>query len=355
MSRLFEVKDVDRRFYQERLKDFLPDQIVDIHTHVWLKSFRKAPPTARAVTWPLRVAEQGPIEDLIETYRLLFPGKSVKPLMFSFVESHEDDFEGANAYVSRAAREHGFAALVFASPQWSAPRLEQEILNGHFIGAKVYLTLSPAHIPVDEIRISDFLPHHQLEVLDRHGWIVMLHIPRSGRLRDPVNLADMLEIERRYPHAQVIMAHVGRAYCPEDVGDAFEVLAGTQRMMFDISANTNASVFEQLIRAVGPRRILFGSDLPITRMRIRRICEGGEYVNLVPKDLYGDVSGDGHMRELDGEQAGGLSFFLYEEIDAFRRAVHAAGLTSQDIEDVFHGNAVRVIESASGRTAGKEL
>ncbi len=344
MSPLFEVKDVDRRFYQEKLKGFLPDRIVDVHTHVWLKSSRRAAPTGRAVTWPLRVAEQGPIEELIETYRLMFPGKSVKPLIFSFVESHEDDFEGANAYVRRAASEHGFAALVFASPQWSAERLEQEIRGGGFIGAKVYLTLSPAQIPADRIRIFDFLPHHQLEVLDRHGWVVMLHIPRSSRLRDPVNLADMIEIERRYPNARVIIAHVGRAYCPEDVGDAFAVLAQTRRMLFDISANTNAAVFEQLIRTVGPRRILFGSDLPITRMRMRRICENGNYINLVPKDLYGDVSDDKHMREVDGEQADALSFFLYEEIDAFRRAAQATGLTPRDIEDVFHGNAVRLIE-----------
>jgi hypothetical protein len=226
-------------------------------------------------------------------------------------------------------------------PQWSAQRLEREIREGGFLGAKVYLTLSPADIPVDQIRIFDFLPHQQLEVLNERGWIVMLHIPRCGRLRDPVNLADMLEIDRRYPKARVIIAHVGRAYCPEDGGDAFAVLRETKHLLFDISANTNAAVFEQIIRTVGPRRILFGSDLPITRMRMRRICEQGNYVNLVPKGLYGDVSDDKHMREVEGAQAEALSFFLYEEIDAFRRAAQATGLTPADIEDVFHGNAVR--------------
>jgi len=201
---------------------------------------------------------------------------------------------------------------------------------------------------VDQIRIFDFLPHHQLEVLNEHGWIVMLHIPRCARLRDPVNLADMLEIDRRYPKAKVIIAHVGRAYCPQDVGDAFAVLKETQRLLFDISANTNATVFEQLIRTVGPRRILFGSDLPITRMRMRRICEKGNYVNLVPKGLYGDVSDDKHMREVAGGQAEALSFFLYEEIDAFRRAAQATGLTTADMEDVFYANAARLIDSREG-------
>ncbi len=349
MSRLFDVKDVDRRFYREKLQSFLPDRIIDVHTHVWLKDFRQAPPTGRAVTWPLRVAGQDPVADLIETYDLLFPGKAARPVMFSFVESHEDDFEAANAYVSRAAREHGFAALVFASPRWSAQRLEHEIQAGGFVGAKVYLTLSPADIPVDQIRIFDFLPHQQLEVLNEHGWIVMLHIPRSGRLRDPVNLADMLEIDQRYPKARVIIAHVGRAYCPEDVGDAFAVLRDTKHLLFDISANTNAAVFEQLIRTVGPRRIFFGSDLPITRMRMRRICEKGNYVNLVPKGQYGDVSDDKHMREIEGTQAEALSFFLYEEIDAFRRAAQATGLTPAQVKDVFYGNAAKLIGSDEGR------
>ena len=346
MAPLLDIKDVDRKFYRDKLADFLPSRIVDLHTHVWLRDFRRAQPTGRAVTWPLRVAEQQPIEDLIETYELLFPGKSVWPLMFSFVESHEDDFAAANAYVSQAARARDLVALIFASPQWSAERLEKEIRAGGFLGAKVYLTLAPDHLATDRIRIFDFLPHHQLEVLDRHRWIVMLHIPRSGRLRDPANLADMLEIERRYPNAQIVIAHAGRAYCVEDVGDAFTVLAQTERLLFDISANTNAAVFEQLIRTVGPRRILFGSDLPITRMRMRRVCENGTYVNLVPKGLYGDVSDDPHMREVDGAEADALSFFLYEQIDAFRRAAQAAGLTAGDIEDVFYGNAVRLIATA---------
>ena len=35
MSRLFDVNDVDRRFYQERLQGFLPEKIIDVHTHVW--------------------------------------------------------------------------------------------------------------------------------------------------------------------------------------------------------------------------------------------------------------------------------------------------------------------------------
>jgi len=33
---LFEVTENDKRIYEEELRDFLPDKILDVHTHVWL-------------------------------------------------------------------------------------------------------------------------------------------------------------------------------------------------------------------------------------------------------------------------------------------------------------------------------
>ncbi len=235
---------------------------------------------------------------------------------------------------------------MFAHPSWSGPVLEETIERGGFVGAKVYLSHSPSYLPQGEIRIYDFLPPWQLEVLNRRGWIVMLHIPRDARLRDPVNLHQMLDIEQHYPNVKVIIAHVGRAYCDQDVGDAFEVLQPAERLLWDFSANTNATVFRQLIEAVGPKRILFGSDLPITRMRMRRIEREGRYVNLVPPGLYGDVSGDPNMGEVSVEEGKALTFFMYEELLAFKRAAEETGLSRGDLEDVFWNNAQRLLASA---------
>lgn len=346
MSALFEVKDTDKAFYEQRLKSFLPDRFIDIHTHVWPDSIRLPAASApvRAVTWPSLVAKDNPIEDLFETYRLMFPGKDVTPLIFSQVSS-DYDLRAGNDYVARCARQHHLPSLMVARPQQSAEEFERGIERGGFLGCKVYLNFAEPYIPEKEIRIYDFLPPHHLDVLHRHGWMAMLHIPRDGRLKDPVNVAQMMEIDRKYPSIRLIVAHVGRAYCPEDVGSAFEVLAHSNHMSFDFSANTNADVFRQLIRAVGPKRIVFGSDLPILRMRMRRICEHGRYVNVVPKGLYGDVAGDPHMRELEGDEAGRLTFFMYEEIDAFRRAAEAEGLNRENIEDIFYHNAKTMIDS----------
>jgi predicted TIM-barrel fold metal-dependent hydrolase len=301
MSSLFEVKRVDREFFQQRLESFLPANIIDIHTHVWLDKFQSKQKRAdfRAVTWPERVALDNSIEDLVETYSLLFPGKKVLPLIFGFALSSGDDIHAGNQYVSECGRKNRVPALLFADPRWDEIELEERIASRNFLGVKVYLTRADPRIPEKDIQIYDFLPRRQLRVLDRRGAILMLHIPRPGRLRDPLNLSQIIEIERQYQNVKIIIAHVGRAYCPEDVGNAFEVLGETRKVTFDISANTCAATFEQAIRAVGPERILFGSDLPITRMRMRRICEGGNYLNLIPRGLYGDVAGETHLRELE--------------------------------------------------------
>jgi predicted TIM-barrel fold metal-dependent hydrolase len=334
---LFAITPYDQSVYEREIRDFLPDRLWDVHVHLW-KRVHLLPGRGsfRSIDWPFRVADQNPAEHLLETYRLLFPGKLVQPLVFGTPQA---DLEATNAYVANVARTHGWPALIFSHPRWSAREFERRILEGGFLGAKSYLSLAPEYLPADEIRTFDFFPPSHLDVLNRHGWLMMLHLPRAARLRDSVNLAQLLEIEERYPHLTVIVAHVGRAYCPEDVGDAFERLSTTQRLMFDISANTNDEVFEQALRAIGPRRLLFGSDLPILRMRMRRICEKGRYVNLVPRGLYGDVTGDPHLREVDSPESDRLTFFMYEEIRAFRRAAERVGLSRADVERVFYANA----------------
>lgn len=333
---LFEVKEVDKRYYKERLEDFLPQNIFDAHTHVYHPS-SAAEGEERCVTWPLLVADRNPIEDLVETGKLMFPGKNYKSLIFGMPEK-DYDLTDSNAYVSEVSKQTGLPSLMLVHPEMSAEELEKNLIDGGFSGIKVYLSYAPLYIPVSEIRIFDFLTHEHLEVCDKLGMAVTLHISRNGRLKDPVNIAQMLEIEEKYKNVKLIIAHVGRAYCNNDVGDAFEKLSRTKNMVFDFSANTNSWVFEQLIKAVGPERIFFGSDLPIARMRMKRIEEDGVYKNVVPRGLYGDVSDDKNMKEVDSPEADELSFFMYETMDNFRKAAINTKLSSSDVDKVFWKN-----------------
>lgn len=351
---LFEVTANDRRIYEEELRDFLPDRIFDVHVHISLESHktaakRKPGEVKRTVTWPSLVAKQNSIEDLQETYRLFFPGKECRALMFSGAGHKEE----VNQYVSDVSKQSGFPALYYSHPEQTADQIEEEIRKGGFLGLKSYLDLSPKYIPEAEIRIYDFFPRHQLERLNEMGGICMLHIPRHGRLKDPVNIQQILEIKRDFPRILLVVAHVGRAYTAGDIGDAFTQLEQAPDLMYDFCANCCEYAITEVIRSAGVKNVMFGLDLPILRMRTHRIEENGTYINLIPPGLYGDPSQDSHLREVSMEEAEKITFFAYEELLAFKRAAKTLGLTQEDIADIMCNNAERMVEQARKNIYGE--
>ena len=174
------------------------------------------------------------IEDLNETNRLLFPDNKVLSVLYGDC-SASSDRKANNAYVAEAAEKNGYAALYLCHPNDTPEELEQNVLaNPVFKGIKVYLQFAPSYIPADEIRIYDFLTKEHLAVCDKHGWVVQLHIARPRRLADPVNYVQLLEIEQNYPNLQLIVAHLGRAYANEDVGDALDYLKNTEKTVWDL-------------------------------------------------------------------------------------------------------------------------
>lgn len=327
------LTDYDRRVWEERLRDFLPERMIDVHVHLWEPGSRKTGEKG-CVTWTSLVAPSQTYEDMKESYYTLFPGKKVTQVVMG---SPSCDLPTVNAYVQRCIAAHGNRAY-YCTNYDTPDEVILDALEHGFCGIKPYQNNSPDYIPANELRIFDFLTPRHLELMNRVGGIVMLHIPRSLRLRDPINLAQMVEIDELYPNAKVIIAHIGRAYIPSDVGDAFEILRRTKNLYFDFSANTSAYAMEKLLEAVGTKRVMFGSDMPFTKMRMFRIEDNGTYVNVVPRGLYGDVSNDPHMRESDNPD---ITTFMYEELLAFRETCGKLGLTRADVGDLMYGNASR--------------
>ena len=340
---LFEVTANDKRIYEQELRDFLPEKMIDVHAHVWLDHLKVKDPNEpkRTVTWTQVVALDDSIEDLQETYRLIFPGQDVSALFFANGEG-----DGNNNYVSESSQKTGWPALYFSHPSETAEELENHIRQGGFLGVKSYLSLSPKYIPGPEVRIFDFFPKHQLAVLDRMGAIMMLHIPRNGRLKDPVNLAQIAEIKEEFPNIRLIVAHIGRAYVESDIGNAFDTLDKYPTLMYDFCANCCDIAIETCLRHAGAKHLMFGLDMPILRLRTHRIEENGTYINLVPPGIYGDLGGDPHMREVSKEEGEKITFFAYEELLAFKRVAEKLNLSRQDVEDIMYNNAHNLIEGA---------
>lgn len=332
------INDYDRLVYENELKDFLPTEFIDFHTHIHKASFDSFGNHNGGSSWTDMVADEMTAENLVEALTGLFPENIVTPLVFGGVLCNLNQ---VNEYVCTKRQEFGFPALYRTSYDMSKDELEEKVNMGGFLGLKPYLSNCPSYIPSKEVRIFDILPKEHLEAADKNGWIVMLHIPRDARLKDKVNIAQLMEIEEKYPDIKLVVAHIGRAYSIEDIGDAFEVLGKTKNMYFDFTANLSDDAIKACIKAVGTKRLIFGSDLPVAIMRMYRITEDGVYYNVVPRGLYGDVTNEPHMRETDEEN---VTLMIYEQLRALKRVAIELKLSDNDIESIMYSNAKKLLE-----------
>ena len=331
------VTDYDRFVYEKELLDFLPDEFIDFHVHSYKNTFDSWGGYNGGSDWTRLVADEMTTEQMIECFDRLFPKNRVTPLVFGGCLK---DIEQTNNYVMKESKKYGFPTLYRCSYDMAPDELEEKVNRGGFLGLKPYLSNCPPYIPTKEIRIFDFLPHEQLKVADKNGWIIMLHIPRDGRLKDRVNIAQLMEIEEKYPNIKLVVAHIGRAYSIEDIGDAFDILGKTKNMYFDFTANVSDDAIEACINAVGTKRLMFGSDLPFAIMRMYRITENGVYYNVVPRGLYGNVDGQPHMRETDETD---VTMMIYEQMRALKRVSAKLKLKDSDVEDILCNNAKTLI------------
>ena len=115
--------------------------------------------------------------------------------------------------------------------------------------------------------------------------------------------------------------------------------------MFDFTANVCDEAIKACIQAVGTQRLMFGSDLPISIMRMYRITdpETGWYRNVVPRGLYGDVSYDAHMQESDEQD---ITLMIYEQLRAFKRVAADLHLTDTQVEQIMYTNAKSLLDGA---------
>jgi predicted TIM-barrel fold metal-dependent hydrolase len=339
MGKGFEYKACDRAFYDKHLKDFLPDKMFDAHVHISTAGLSRYGSHNGGSTWTDYLCKEMGVEEFLAMNKEMFPNQKMEALIFGMCLTGINE---TNAYVINNNKDYGFPMLYRSDYAQSPDELEANVKAGGFIGLKPYLSNCPSYIPSNEVRIFDFLPPAQLEVANKNGWIIMLHIPRNKRLGDPVNIAQIMEIEEKYPNVKLIVAHVGRAYTDADFGNAFEILKNTKHMMFDFTANLFTPAITEGIKTVGVDRFLYGTDLPIAVMRMYRIVENGDYFNVVPKGYYGDVTGQPHMREEDNDQ---ISLMAYEQLLAFKRSAAELKLTDTDVEKILYSNAKKLCDS----------
>ena len=69
-----------------------------------------------------------------------------------------------------------------------------------------------------------------------------------------------MEIKQEFPNIRLIIAHIGRAYTREDVGNAFETLDKAPDLMYDFCANCCEYAITEVLRHAGPKHVMYGTE-----------------------------------------------------------------------------------------------
>jgi predicted TIM-barrel fold metal-dependent hydrolase len=333
----FHYTQLDRRFYEERLKDRMPRRFLDSHTHMNLPEHVKdVPPERIADDWALQCGLMMSADDAKHYYNTLFPDQDWGIVSFPFPlrEAHMPE---NNDYVAACAREGRIAhALMCVKPEYSSEYIEREVALKGFSGLKPYPDMVSGK-KGSEIGIFQFFPHEQLALSERLGLPVVMHLPRAGRMPDDDNIRELREIRQKYPKIRMIIAHCGRCFTPFFFEQALDRMGeDIEGFFFDTAAVANPEVLKLLFERVKPGNILFGTDQPIFLWHGYREWTKTTYANVAREDFAWNT----HRKDAGTEA--GYTFFVYRQIDNILTALENAGLGEDVKNDVFHDNCRRV-------------
>ncbi len=337
LNPVFEYDAVDERVWREELDPFLPPRLFDFHGHVYLASH--APSRGRASlnpSMPSLGLKEYPREVYAEVQKRLWPGREVRALVFGTVAA-DVDLDATNAYAAEAARAHGWEALMVPAMTDDAGTLLDKIRAGGFLGFKPYWTFVRDKAQND-VTLEDMVTPAMREAADRGGLIITTHIPRPGRLADPVNIAGLRRLCNDAPGARIVLAHFGRSYFPEAVGDGLG-LADLDNLYPELSMVQDWEVVESVMNAFDRGKILFGLDLPVAQEKGKCLGINGQrhFFTKRPHKWSAHVDPDGYEVR--------CTLFAYEMARAIKKAAGRAGLSAAEVEGVFWSNAERLVAS----------
>jgi glutamate-1-semialdehyde 2,1-aminomutase len=331
---VFFASQLDQRDHvlAERLEDFLPRRVFDIHAHLHDSRFFPAD------AWsPLaRISPLGCEQHRSSLHRLI-PSLEIAGLHFPLPHAGADRL-GVNAWLADEVSARGAAAsrsLILAAPADGPESLARQLVLPGVCGFKVYHCYAPRR-PTTESEIEEYAPDWMWELLDGVGGILMLHVVRDAAMADEANQRSLRRLCRRYPRVQVVLAHVARSFNYHHARAGLRAVAGLDNVVVDTSVICDEPAFSEAIEILGVHRVLWGSDFPVSEFRGRCVTVGDGFHWLYASEAEG-VPGEGFEAR--------ASLIGLESLVALRGACERAALTAPDLDLVFDGNARRLLRA----------
>ncbi len=307
----------------------LPTALFDAHAHLWRTAdmaqpvtglWTEGPAEAGVAAWRRHVGRQVGASRLAGG--LLIPNPSAG-----------GDIARANAFVfEQIAGDPALKGLALVAPQSTPAQYRPLLDNPQFAGFKPYHVYSD-HKPTFQAPLISFLPEWVWALAHERGLAITLHMVRDAALADPDNQRELRHFCSRYPNARLILAHAARGFHAPNTVNGLSCLRGLENVWFDSSGVCEPEALQAILREFGPRRLLWGSDFPVSEIRGRCVTVGDGFAWLQPDSVLWDKTGPQGHPTLVG----------LETLRALRAAADALGLNAADLQDIFADNALRLL------------
>lgn len=313
----------------EEVREFLPPKLFDIHAHLYRNRDLGDPcpaltaPGPEAIDWNVYRAHLG---------KLTTEKRLVGGLYFPY-PTKTGDVDAGNEYVVEQVT-HGdlVRGLVVVTPKSSPEKMNEYLKHPRILGFKPYHTYAGVPQTFDAALV-DYVPEWIWQLADEHGAIIMLHIVRTGALSDPGNQEAILRLCGRYTNVKLVLAHAGRGFHAPNTINALPRLLDLENVYFDSAAVCEPDALMAILKTFGPGRLLWGSDFPVSQQRGKCVTVGDAFSWICPRRIDVDPSAPICHPTLVG----------LESLRALKLAAHLMDLKPQDLEEIFHRNAMRVL------------
>ncbi len=246
------LTDLDKQIWNEELSDFVPQNIYDIHTHIYRWDFNLdieknlGPYSYQGKYFPEVTMELANYVD-----KIMMPGRIVSRLSFPFPYDYPCDFESSNKYLANEVlKSEESKGLILTNPTMNTEEIEKILIKSNALGFKPYRVYSKTGDSVNA-RITDFMPEHQIKIANRYGLIIMMHLSKTDAIADKENIADLILLSEKYPSVKWILAHCARSYAAWAIEKAAKKLRHLKNIWCDCSTVCESVALDARSTGVG--------------------------------------------------------------------------------------------------------
>jgi glutamate-1-semialdehyde 2,1-aminomutase len=325
----FEARPDEMEFFERELSSFVPDRIFDSHCHLW-------PAEQNRVTQEVQI--EG-IPDAVgyAEYRqlidVLHPGRLVAALFIPLPGRGKFMEDVGRWMSSQTAMDRRCRGEFYVQPEDDPEWLREQVRAAGLHGLKCYHTSAPGRQTWDA-EIPDYLPEPIVRVAHEEEWVITLHLVRARGVADASNIHWIRHFCKTYPNMKLILAHSARGFQPAHCLEGLEHLRGLDNLFVDTSANCEAMAHIAVLKTLGHRKLLYGSDFYVSHLRGRPVAASDSFLWLSEKS---PVWGEKHV------QVQPVLIGL-EHLRSLKWACYAMNLHDNAVEDLFWNNAAQIFK-----------